>query len=79
MLSQMTKAPMLPIACSARNAWYLGSWDRFMIPKPFTKVVVAVGDLVSVSPEQSSKDLSPVQNQMELAINELMVQANAAL
>jgi lysophospholipid acyltransferase (LPLAT)-like uncharacterized protein len=79
MLSQMTKAPMLPIACSARNAWYLGSWDRFMIPKPFTKVVVAVGDLVNVSPEQSSKDLSPVQNQMELAINELMVQANAAL
>ena len=79
MLSQMTKAPMLPIACSANKAWHLGSWDRFMIPKPFTKVVVAVGELVSVSPERSSKDLSPVQNQMELAINELMVQAKAAL
>ena len=79
MLSQMTKAPMLPIACAASNAWYLGSWDRFMIPKPFTRVVVSVGDLVSVSPEQSSKDLSPVQNQMEQAINELMVQAKAAL
>ena len=49
MLSQMTKAPMLPIACAASNAWYLGSWDRFMIPKPFTKVVVAVGEAVSVS------------------------------
>ena len=50
-----------------------------MIPKPFTKVVVAVGGLVSISPEQSSKELSPVQNQMEQAINELMVQAKAAL
>jgi len=79
MLSQMTKAPMLPIACAASNAWYLGSWDCFMIPKPFTRVVVAVGELVSVSPEQSSKDLSSVQNQMEQAINELMVQAKAAL
>ena len=79
MLSQMTKAPMLPIACAAKNAWYLGSWDRFMIPKPFTKVVVAVGDVVNVSAEQSSKDLSPVQNQMEQAINSLMEKAKQAL
>jgi lysophospholipid acyltransferase (LPLAT)-like uncharacterized protein len=79
MLSQMTKAPMLPIACAASNAWYLGSWDRFMIPKPFTKVVVAVGEVVNVSAEQSSKDLSPVQNQMEQEINSLMEKAEQAL
>ncbi len=48
MLSQMTKAPMLPIACAAKNAWYLGSWDHFMLPWPFTKIVVAVGEEVYV-------------------------------
>ena len=79
MLSQMTKAPMLPIACAAKNAWYLGSWDRFMIPKPFSKIVVAVGEAVNVSAEQSNKDLSPMQDQMEQAINSLMVQAKQAL
>ncbi|MCK5395680.1 MAG: lysophospholipid acyltransferase family protein [Gammaproteobacteria bacterium] len=77
MLSQMTKAPMLPIACAAKSAWYLGSWDRFMIPKPFTKVVVAVGEFVNV--DKAEKDLSPVQTQMEDAINGLMMQAKQSL
>lgn len=77
MLSQMTKAPMLPIACAAENARYLGSWDRFMIPKPFSRVVVAVGEEVKV--ESSVKDLTPVQTQMEQAINALMEQAKQAL
>jgi len=77
MLSQMTKAPMIPIACAAKSAWYLSSWDRFMIPKPFTQVVVAVGESISV--DKSEKDLSVVQLQMEEAINTLMKQAMSAL
>jgi len=71
-LSRMSAAPMLPIACAAKNAWYLGSWDRFMIPKPFTRVVVAVGELVSVDSLQLNSDLSPVQRQMEEAINAMI-------
>ena len=48
-----------------------------MIPKPFTLIIVAVGELVSV--DKTVKDLSPVQTQMEEAINGLMVQAKQAL
>lgn len=79
MLSQMTAAPMLPIACAAKNAWYLKSWDRFMIPRPFTRVVVAVGETVSVSAGQSNKDLTAVQQQMEQAINAMMQRAENSL
>jgi len=77
MLSQMTKAPMVPVACAAKSAWYLSSWDRFMVPKPFTKIVVAVGEPISV--DKTKKDLSPVQIQMEEAINGLMENAKRAL
>ncbi|MFW5444254.1 MAG: lysophospholipid acyltransferase family protein [Methylococcaceae bacterium] len=79
MLSQMTKAPMLPIACAAKNAWYINSWDRFMIPKPFTQIVVAVGEQVTVETKSSNKDTLPEQQQMEVAINTLMQQAKLAL
>jgi len=72
MLSRMTGAPMLPLACAAANAWYLGSWDKFMLPKPFTRVVVAVGEPVQVAATTSSKHLMPVQLQMEQAINQMM-------
>jgi len=42
-------APILPIAAHSESAWHLGSWDRFLIPKPFARVTVAYGDPVEVA------------------------------
>jgi lysophospholipid acyltransferase (LPLAT)-like uncharacterized protein len=42
--SRIGNAPIIPMACAASSAWYLNRWDKFMIPKPFAKVVVAVGE-----------------------------------
>lgn len=41
--AQRSGAPILPVAAHADRAWYLSSWDGFMIPKPFAKVTVAYG------------------------------------
>lgn len=38
--------PLLPVAAAATSAWRLGSWDRFLIPKPFARVTIAYGDPV---------------------------------
>lgn len=43
-VAQRTGAPLVPVAAGAARAWRLGSWDRFLIPKPFSRVVVAYGD-----------------------------------
>jgi lysophospholipid acyltransferase (LPLAT)-like uncharacterized protein len=47
--AQRSGAPILPIAAHASSAWHLGSWDRFMIPKPFARVTVAYGDSVEIT------------------------------
>jgi lysophospholipid acyltransferase (LPLAT)-like uncharacterized protein len=47
--AQRAGAPILPIAAHADRAWYLSSWDRFMIPKPFANVTVAYGKVAKVS------------------------------
>ena len=39
-LSALSKAPLLAVRVEASRAWHLSSWDAFMIPKPFAKVVV---------------------------------------
>src|SRR5687768_17027936 len=39
-----SQAPILPVAASADRAWRLGSWDRFVIPKPFARITVAYGE-----------------------------------
>ncbi len=42
--AQRAAAPIVPIAVHCTSAWHLRSWDRFMIPKPFARIVVAYGD-----------------------------------
>ena len=39
-----SQAPILPVAASADRAWRLGSWDRFVVPKPFARITVAYGE-----------------------------------
>lgn len=35
---------IMPVGVYAPSAWRFNSWDRFTLPKPFSRVVVAVGE-----------------------------------
>lgn len=39
---------LMPLAAASSAFWQLGSWDRFMIPKPFARVTIAYGDATPV-------------------------------
>lgn len=39
-LAAATGAPIIPIHVTFANAWRLKTWDRFVIPKPFSRVRV---------------------------------------
>lgn len=47
-LAQATGAPIIPIHVRFSSAWRLGTWDRFVIPKPFSKVVVVFAKTITV-------------------------------
>lgn len=59
-LSQLSQAPMLPIAYAASRYWQLRSWDKFIIPKPFSTIAIAVG-----KPHYIEKKLSPDEVESE--------------
>ena len=40
-VAQRTTAPIVLVGVGAARAWRLGSWDRFLIPKPFSRVTIA--------------------------------------
>jgi lysophospholipid acyltransferase (LPLAT)-like uncharacterized protein len=46
--AQRSNALILPVVAVADRAWRLKSWDRFLIPKPFSRVTVAYGDPAAV-------------------------------
>ena len=41
--AQLTGLPLIPLAVGADRAWYINSWDRFMIPKPFSSLRIRYG------------------------------------
>jgi lysophospholipid acyltransferase (LPLAT)-like uncharacterized protein len=62
-IAQRTGAPMVPTAAWTSSGWRLRSWDRFLIPKPFARVVVAYGEPIYVSaasPRDAAADAESV-------------------
>lgn len=69
-IAQRTGAPMVPTAVSATRAWRLKSWDRFMIPKPFARVLVAYGAPITIaadSPREAAARVDAVHDALESA------------
>ncbi len=79
LMARIGSAAMIPIACAADRAWYLNRWDDFMIPKPFARVVLAVGEPLQIPPGCSMEDLEVHRKSMEDAVKSLSEQSEQAL
>ncbi|MEW6666216.1 MAG: lysophospholipid acyltransferase family protein [Thermodesulfobacteriota bacterium] len=47
-MARMSGAVILPVLVSVDRAWIMGSWDRFLVPKPFSKVTIEWGPPLAV-------------------------------
>ena len=54
-LARLTGAWVLPITSSSSRVRFLRSWDRFLVPRPFSRGVVAYGEPFPVPPELSDE------------------------
>jgi len=48
-LAQLGNAVIAPFYVTADHAWFFRSWDRFMVPKPFSRVRLRFGDPIALS------------------------------
>jgi lysophospholipid acyltransferase (LPLAT)-like uncharacterized protein len=64
LLAQMSGRPMLPMAYAASRAW-LVKWDKFVIPAPFSRVVVAIGAPRYVPRVTDAAGIEKLQTDME--------------
>lgn len=70
-LAAKTGLPLTPAAVGFANCWRLRSWDRFAIPKPFSRVVMVVGEGIVVPTEISSLQLDGYRQQAQAAMERL--------
>ena len=79
LMARIGGTPLVPIACAADRAWYLDRWDHFMIPKPFAKIVLAVGEPIVVPRDSAMDKLEDYRLQMQYATNALQEESKLAL
>jgi lysophospholipid acyltransferase (LPLAT)-like uncharacterized protein len=77
--SRIGNAPLLPIGCAASSAWTFKTWDDFTLPKPFARLVITVGEPVSVPPRASSETLDEMRVQLQDAVNSASERSKAVL
>lgn len=75
-LSAETGAPILPMIAVGARYWTLNkSWDKFRIPKPFTKVSILYGKPIIVSPIEVEQSLENLKTKLSNELIRLEIQA----
>jgi len=70
-LAARTQTPIVPVAAALDRAWRLRSWDRFMIPKPFARVIYAFAEPIAPPPVDTPEAVEIVRLQVEQSLNAL--------
>jgi lysophospholipid acyltransferase (LPLAT)-like uncharacterized protein len=58
-------AAIAPGYVTADRAWYMKSWDKFMVPKPFARVTVSFCPLMKLPPIKDSHDFEEQRQILE--------------
>ncbi len=64
-LAQAAGAAIVPVSVSAEKAWYFRSWDRFLLPKPFSRVTVRYGDILRFPATDDPAELERQRQSLE--------------
>ncbi len=76
-LARETGYPILPFSCSAKKIKIFASWDRFILPYPFTKCLGIYGKPFYVSKDAGKDDLMRYRNLLEKELNSLTLEADS--
>lgn len=79
LMARIASVPLVPMACAADRAWYLKRWDAFMIPKPFARIVLAVGEPLEVPRDTPLDRIDEYRLHMQNAVNRLMDESKKEL
>ena len=79
LMARIAGVPIIPVACAADRAWYLNRWDDFMVPKPFSRIVLAIGEPYPIPKDAALDQLEPHRLAVQETVMYLMRQCEQAL
>jgi lysophospholipid acyltransferase (LPLAT)-like uncharacterized protein len=79
MLAQKSGSVVVPVGVSSARRWIVKSWDRFMVPKPFSKSIMIFGDPIEIPVGASKEEMEVIRKQIETEMHRLEAEAEARM
>jgi lysophospholipid acyltransferase (LPLAT)-like uncharacterized protein len=67
LLASKTGVPIVAFHIAVEKAWLLRSWDRFMIPKPFSRALLCMSSQIVVPPDLVGTQLDQFHRELQSA------------
>ncbi|MCX7919047.1 MAG: lysophospholipid acyltransferase family protein [bacterium] len=77
LLAQKTGTAIIPLTASAKRFKQLSSWDKYLIPYPFTQAVTVIGNPLTIPREANHDQLDFYRCQLEQELNLITQEADA--
>lgn len=74
-LAQTTGAPIGAFHLQPEHAWVINSWDRFLVPKPFTRIVVSWANWTHVQTDLAADQFETKRQELNNAIERARTRA----
>jgi len=75
--ARMTGLPILPVMWSADRCWRIKSWDRTIIPKPFSHIIFVYAQHVIHVPQKASRShYEQLRQHLDKVLNRMMFQTD---
>ncbi len=74
-LAKVTGNPVVPFHIEAERCWTAGSWDRTQVPKPWTRVAIAIGEPLEVPGDAGEDAIEEKREELEARLRGLQSRA----
>ncbi|MGE0406531.1 MAG: lysophospholipid acyltransferase family protein [Candidatus Korobacteraceae bacterium] len=77
LLARNTQVPLVCFHIALSHRWEANSWDRFMVPKPFSRAYLRFGEPLHIPSDADSHALTTLHAQMQATLDRVRVFAEA--
>jgi lysophospholipid acyltransferase (LPLAT)-like uncharacterized protein len=78
-VARLSGVPIIPCAYSAQSRRLLSTWDRFVVPLPFTRGVIVWGEPIYIARDADDASLEIARQTVEAQLNAVTREADDAM
>jgi lysophospholipid acyltransferase (LPLAT)-like uncharacterized protein len=71
-LARSSGVPLTMFHAAVDKAWVLNTWDRLMIPRPFSRVLVRFGKLIPVPADANEQDVERYTAELQASLDRVV-------